>query len=83
MSNMTVNQRNQFERAELAVPTTGVRVRGTRALVIYSVIATCVLAALVYATVNVINGWAQAIVLGMIILTTVGAMIAVNPLRRA
>ena len=32
---------------------------------------------------TLIDGWAQAIVLGFIMLTAVGAMIAVNPTRRA
>ena len=36
MSNMTVNQRSQFERAELAVPSTGVHVRNPRRLAIFS-----------------------------------------------
>lgn len=83
MANMTVNQRNQFERIDLSVPTTGVRVRSTGALVAYTVFATALLGALGYATVVAIDGWAKAIVLGAIMLTAVGAMIAVDPRRRA
>ena len=46
-------------------------------------IAAGVLAALGYATVDAIDGWAQAVVLGVIVLTAIGAMIAVSPNRRA
>jgi hypothetical protein len=83
MANMTVNQRNQFDRVDLSVPTTGVQVRSQKALVAYTVLAAGVLAALGYATVTLIDGWAQAIVFGFILLTAVGAMIAVSPTRRA
>ena len=51
-------------------------------MIAYSIIAAAVLGALGYATAVAIDGWAQAIVLGVIMLTAVGAMIAVNPLRR-
>jgi fatty acid desaturase len=83
MANMTVNQRTQFDRVDLSVPTTGVRVRNRAPLILYTVLATCVLGALGYATVVAIDGWAKAVVLGAIMLTAVGAMIAVNPLRRS
>jgi fatty acid desaturase len=82
MANMTVNQRTQFDRVDLSVPTTGVRVRNRAPLIIFTVIAAAVLGALIYATAVAIDGWAKALVLGVIILTAVGAMIAVNPLRR-
>lgn len=83
MANMNVNQRTQFDRVELSVPTTGVRVRNRKALIAYTVLATLILGALSYAAVEVINGWAQIVVLGMIVFTTVGMMIAIDPLRRA
>ncbi|HEY8001389.1 MAG: hypothetical protein ACHQJ5_05650 [Vicinamibacteria bacterium] len=83
MSNMTVNQRSQFDRVDLSVPTTGVRVRDNRPVIAYTLIATAIVAALGYATVTLIDGWAQAIVFGFILLTAVGAMIAVSPSRRA
>jgi hypothetical protein len=83
MANMTVNQRNQFDRVELSVPTTGVQIRDRRPVIAYTVVAGLLLAALSYTTVVVIDGWAQAIVLSFILLTAVGAMIAVSPARRA
>ena len=83
MANMSVNQRAQFERVDLSVPTTGVRVRSRTPVIVYNLIAVVVVAALAYATVVAIDGWAKAIVLGAIMFTAVGAMIAVNPLRRS
>lgn len=83
MSNMTVNQRAQFERVDLSVPTTGVQVRNRGAVIAYSVITAALVGALGYAAATQIDGWARAIVLGFIVLTVVGAMIAVSPNRRA
>ncbi len=82
MANMSVNQRTQFDRVDLSVPTTGVRVRNRTPLIIFTVITAAVLGALIYATAVAIDGWAKVVVLGVIMLTAVGAMIAVNPLRR-
>jgi hypothetical protein len=82
MANMNVNQRTQFERAELSVPSTGVRVRNRKPLIAYTVLALVILGALSYATIRAIDGWAQAVVLAMIVLTTIGVMIALDPLRR-
>jgi fatty acid desaturase len=83
MANMTVNQRAQLDRVDLSVPTTGVRVRDRRPVIAYTLIATALLAVMAYATVVAIDGWARAIVLGAIMLTAVGAMIAVDPRRRS
>ncbi|MGH2985965.1 MAG: hypothetical protein ACRDLO_04665 [Solirubrobacterales bacterium] len=83
MANMSVNQRAQFDRVDLRVPTTGVQVRDRRPLVAFTLISGAILAALVYATAVAVDGWAKAVVLGVIMLTTVGLMIAVSPLRRS
>ena len=82
MSNMTVNQRNQYERATLSAPT-GVGVRNPRRLIILNVVLLLIAAALVAGTIVVIDGWAQGVVLAMIVVTTIGAMIALSPNRRA
>ena len=82
MANMSVNQRTQYERTELSVPSTGVQVRNRKAVIGFTVLAVLILGALCYATVEAINGWAQAVVLAVIALTAVGAMIALDPLRR-
>ena len=83
MSNMTENQRTQFARPDLSVPTTGVGVRSKRPLIIYTVIACIVLAALGWATVEALDGWARFVVLGGIVVTALGGAIAVSPNRRA
>jgi hypothetical protein len=80
---MTVNQRMQFDRIDLSVPTTGTQVRRRRALIIFNVLALALFGALAYATIAAIDGWAQGVVLGMIVLTAIGAMIALSPNRRA
>jgi hypothetical protein len=83
MSNMTENQRAQFERATYAG--TGERIRrgSERGVAIYNVIAIALGAVLAYAAISAIdNGW-QWVVLGVIVMTTIGFMIAVNPARRA
>jgi hypothetical protein len=82
MANMNVNQRTQFERAELSVPSTGVHVRNRKPLIAYTALALIILGALSYATIKAIDGWAQAVVLAMIVVTTIGVMIALDPLRR-
>ncbi len=82
MSNMTVNQRNQYERATLSAPT-GVGVSNPRRLIILNVVLVLIAAALVVGTIVTIDGWAQAVVLAMIVVTTIGAMIALSPNRRA
>jgi hypothetical protein len=82
MANTDVTQRNQFDRVDLSVPTTGVRVRSRRGLALYVLLALPVLAALVWAAVDRIDGWPQVVVLGAIVLTAIGAIIALDPLRR-
>jgi hypothetical protein len=80
---MTINQRTQFDRVDLSVPTTGTHVRSRRALVVFNVLALAVFGALAYATAVAIDGWAKGVVLAMIVVTTIGAMIALSPNRRA
>ena len=82
MANMTVNQRNQFERATFSART-GVGVRNPRRLIVLNVVLVLIAAALVAGTIATIDGWAQGVVLAMIVVTTVGAMIALSPTRRA
>jgi hypothetical protein len=81
MANMQVTDRNQFERIDLSVPSTGVQMRTGRALAAYAVISTLILGAGVYWAAKEIDGWASAIVLGVILLNLVGLMIAVRPNR--
>jgi len=83
MSRMTENQRMQLDRPDLSGPDRSVRVGNRRPLVITTVLLLVVLAALVYAAVQGIDHWWQALVLGMIVVTTIGLMIAVSPNRRS
>ena len=83
MSNMTENQRMQFERPDLQERSTGVRVESKRALGIFMVIAVAIAIALAIATIELLDDWAQWVVLGGIVLTVIGAMLAVSPTRKA
>jgi len=80
---MTENQRMQLERPDLRERNTGVRVSSPRSLAIFMVIATLIAAALMYATIEALDGWAQYVVLAGIVVTVIGAMIAVSPARKA
>ena len=82
MANMSPAQMTQIERIDLSVPSTGTRVTRRRPVVVYLALATALLGALLYATVDAIDGWAHLVVIGAIVATTVGAMIALNPKRR-
>jgi fatty acid desaturase len=82
MSNMTVNQRNEMERATLAGSSERIRRGSERGALIYNAIALIIGAALCVAALSVIDGWAQWVVLGAIIATMIGFMIAISPNRK-
>jgi len=82
VSNMTVNQRNQYDRATYSGSAERIRHGSERGATIYSIIAAIVAIGLCVAAVSLIDGWAQWVVLGAIVMTTVGFMIAVSPNRR-
>jgi hypothetical protein len=84
MANMDVTQRSQTERVDLgdARSTRMLRARSQRGPLTYTLLALPILGVLVYATVAGIDEWWQGLVLGVIVLTTVGLMIAVSPNRR-
>jgi hypothetical protein len=82
MANMTSSDRAQYERPDLSAPDRSMRVGDKRPVVVFTGIALVILAALVYATAWGINGWAHAIVLGVIVMTVIGLIIAVSPTRR-
>ena len=83
MANMSSSDRAQYERPDLSAPDRTMRVRDRRPVIAYTVIAILVLAALLYAVAWGINGWAQALVLAVLLVTAVGLMIAVSPRRRS
>jgi hypothetical protein len=84
MANMDVTQRVQTERAELgdAQSARMLRARSRTGPLTYTLLALPILGALVYAAIAGIDEWWQALVLGVIVLTTIGLMIAVSPNRR-
>ena len=83
MSRMTESQRLQLDRPDLRGPDVSVRTRSDRPLIIFTVIAVAVAGVLCWQAIERIDGWASAVVLGMIVVTTIGLIIAVSPTRRA
>jgi hypothetical protein len=81
MANMQVTDRNQYERVDLSVPSTGVQLRSGHGLMIYALVSTILLAAGVYWAAKEINGWASALVFAVILINLIGLMIAVRPNR--
>jgi hypothetical protein len=67
MSNLRVQDRNQFERSQYTSPAR-LSAGGRRAMQIYSVVGLAVLAVLTFAAVQVFDGWHHLIVLGDIVL---------------
>jgi fatty acid desaturase len=82
MSNMTVNQRNEMERATLSGSNERIRRGSERGARVYNVFALIIGVALCVAALSVINGWAQWVVLAAIVATVVGFMIAISPNRK-
>lgn len=83
MANMDVTQRRQLERKDLLAGGEAIRHGAERASRIYSVVALIVAAILASIAIATIDSWAQWLVLGAIIVTTIGFMIAISPNRRA
>jgi uncharacterized membrane protein len=83
MANMTSTDRAQYERPDLSGPDRTMRVRDRRPVIAYTASAVLLAAALLYVVAWGIDGWPQAVVLGVIIATVVGLMVAVSPTRRA
>lgn len=83
MANMTSSDRAQYERPDLAGPDRTMRVTNRRPVIAFTVVALVLLGALVYAVAWGIDNWWQGLVLGVIVMTTVGLMIAVSPRRQA
>ena len=58
------------------------RLLRTDTLVALTAVLVGMLAALLYASITGIDDWSQLVVLGGIVLVTIGVMIAIDPLRR-
>ncbi len=83
MANTDITSRTQYERTDLRAGGESIRRGSEKGAAIYSVIALIVGIALGVVAVATIESWAQWIVLGVIVVTTIGFMIAVSPNRRA
>ena len=83
MSHMTENQRMQFDRPDLAGPDRSLKTKSDRPMIVYTIIALVVAGLLSWQAIERIDGWPSLVVLAMIIVTTIGMIIAVSPTRRA
>jgi hypothetical protein len=81
MANTDITSRAQYERTDLLAGGEGIRRGSERASAIYVVIALAVAAALGYGAVQLIDNWAQWLVLGVLAVFTVALMFAVGPDR--
>jgi hypothetical protein len=82
MGNLTVHDRNQYERANYAEAP---RLTGTaerRVMVAYSVIGLVVLAVLTFAAVQVFDGWHHLIIIGDLLVILFGIAAWVWPERK-
>lgn len=82
MANLDITQRNSLERSTLA-GNDGLRRGSEKGAAAYVAIALVIAGALSYAAFEAINSGWQWLVLGMIVVTLIGAMIALSPNRRA
>jgi VIT1/CCC1 family predicted Fe2+/Mn2+ transporter len=82
MANTDVTQRTQYERNDLLAGGESIRRGSERGAAIYTMIALVIGGLLGATAVATIDNWSQWVVLGVIVLTTVGFMIAVSPNRR-
>ena len=81
MGNLDITQRNSLERSTLS-GSDSLRHGSEKGAAIYSVIALVIGIALSVAAVATIENWAQWLVLGVIVVTMIGFMIALSPNRR-
>jgi hypothetical protein len=82
MANTDITSRTQFERTDLRAGGEGIRRGSEKGAAIFSAVALVVAVALCVTAVLVIESWAQWLVLGVIVMTTIGVMIALSPNRR-
>lgn len=82
MANTDVTQRTQYERNDLLAGGESIRRGSERGAAIYNMIALVVGGLLGAVAIATIDNWSQWLVLGVIVLTVIGFMIAINPNRR-
>jgi uncharacterized membrane protein (DUF2068 family) len=81
MANMDVTQREGYERSTLSDTGAQIRRGSERGAAIYSVIALIVGGLLCYAATQAIEGWAQWLVLAVLVVFTIALAFAIGPNR--
>lgn len=81
MANMDVTDREGYERSTLSDSGAQIRRGSEKGAAIYSVLAILIGAALCYAAFTTIEGWAQWLVLGVLVVFTIALAFAVGPNR--
>jgi p-aminobenzoyl-glutamate transporter AbgT len=82
MANTDITSRTQYGREDLLAGGEGIRRGSEKGAAIYTIIALLVGAGLSVVAVATIDNWSQWLVLGVIVVTTIGFAIAVSPNRR-
>ena len=83
MANTDITSRTQSDRSDLLAGGESIRRGSEKGAAIYNLIALVVGGLLGAVAVATIDNWSQWLVLGVIVLTMIGFMIAVSPSRRA
>jgi hypothetical protein len=81
MANTDITQRSQYERSDLLAGGEGIRRGSEKGSAIYTVIALIVGIGLCVVALSTIESWAQWLVLGVIVVTTLAIMAAIGPNR--
>ncbi len=81
MANTDITSRAQYERTDLLAGGENISRGSERGSAIYVVVALVIAAALGYGAVQLIDNWAQWLVLGVLAVFTVALMFAVGPDR--
>lgn len=82
MANMDVTEREGYERATLSGVQQRIRRGSERGAAVYSLIAIVIGAVLCYAALQVMKGWAQWLVFGVLVVFTIALAFAVGPNRK-
>lgn len=80
MANMDSHDRSLYERSDLGA-TNGQRLfetKSKRTLVILNVVLAVLAVVIAVGAVSLVDGWADWVVLGVIVMTAIGLMIAIN-----
>ena len=84
MASTDITQRTLYERIDLTgPPTAGAEIKKAWRIVALNAVLATIAAVLLYALVDGIEGWAHLVVIGGIVLTVIGTMLAVDPNRKA